>query len=66
MSNVLTVTNPTRLWQRQHTLVDYIRSSRLAASIRTALRLRALRFLRHFGHVGRKNRELRGIGAAAE
>ena len=33
--NVLTVTNPTRLRQRQHTLVDYIRSSFLFASIST-------------------------------
>jgi hypothetical protein len=56
VSNVLTVTNPTQLRQRQHTLVDYIGSSCLFASIRPALRLRALRFLQHLGSVGRKDR----------
>ena len=49
VSNVLAVTNPTRLRQRQHALVDYIGSSSLFASIRPALRLRAFCFLQHFG-----------------
>ena len=56
ISNVLAVTNPTRLRQRQHALIDYIRLSAFVALIRPALRLRALRFLRHSGSVGRKDR----------
>jgi hypothetical protein len=62
VSNVLTVTNPTRFRQRQHALVDYGGSALLFASIRTALCLRTFCFLRYLGSIcsiGGEHRQFR-------
>ena len=61
VSNVLAITNPTRLRQRQHALIDCTGSALLFASIRTTLCLRTFCFFRYLGSVcsiGREHREL--------
>ena len=59
VSNVLAVTNPPRLRQRQPALIDHTGSALLFASVRTALCLRTFCSLRYLGSVysiGRKDR----------
>jgi hypothetical protein len=51
VSNVLAITNPTRLRQRQHALIDCTGSALLFASIRTTLCLRTFCFFRYLGSV---------------
>ena len=62
ISNVLAVTNPKRLRQRQHALINYTGPPLFFASIHTALYPRAFCFPRYRGSVctvGRKGRSLR-------